>query len=182
MNRRLFNIAGPPVHQRAEARFSDQGQYGRRDRASGRGTRVPTDRYDDPPPEQSPTSYYAPAPGTSSILPGCASSANLCIHPQEDTLARDEPSELQAAISEADPYHTGAPPASYPEGETSSMATAHSYPYEPPYGLDSGQRTPRPSAQQGTEVAHDYPSYLDSIPASVSTGREPDLQDGKQSP
>ncbi|KAK4138573.1 hypothetical protein BT67DRAFT_14432 [Trichocladium antarcticum] len=139
-----------PAHHRAGTRYPDQGQYGRRDHTSNRETRRQTSRREDSPPQQPTAGYYTTDP---------------------DILVQDEPSELQAAISQADAYHTGAPSATYPVGRAASMATAHSHAYE----FDSGQRTPRQSPQQGAEVVQDYP-YLDNTTSRVGIGRGPDTR------
>jgi len=87
--------------------------------------------------------------------------------------------QLQDAISQADPYLTGGLDPSYSEVESSSMATAHSYPYHG-YGADSGRETPRPFVQQraaATIAAEDYHYQADPT-ESTNSVRELDGQNG----
>jgi hypothetical protein len=67
---------------------------------------------------------------------------------------------------------------SYSEVESSSMATAHTYPYHG-YGADSGRETPRPyGSQRAAAIAAEDYHYQSNATESTNSVRELDTQNG----
>ncbi|KAL2256129.1 hypothetical protein VTK26DRAFT_2141 [Humicola hyalothermophila] len=144
-----------------------QGDYssrdtGRRDRRVGWDSGVPESSTGDPSFQRSTSSYY---------------------HSSSDDAPRDDPNDpLEAAISQADPYHTGIPGAAYASAYAQSNSTYPSeslYEDRSPTPRQDQYATPGPSTRVAPRITDDVQySGPTSLRSSTSVGQEPDMLDG----
>jgi hypothetical protein len=107
----------------------------------------------------------ADACATVSIAP------NQCSDGSEVPVDPEPPNELLQAMSQADPYLTGAP---FPEGDASPLSPPHGHAYAG-YEEEGGHGT---QTQLHAGMAEVYPPP-DNHPARLSSTREFELHDGK---
>ncbi|KXX77374.1 hypothetical protein MMYC01_206903 [Madurella mycetomatis] len=155
-----YDNKGSSAHHNAEENFEEGDRYGHHYRASGLEPGLSKFNPEDQLKEKHIPGYQSTA----------FASTGDPLTPTEDN------GQLEAAVSQSDPYLTGAPTGPYHPGDPSSIPAAHGYPY-PPYEIGSGHQTPRAPDQAVVGLTEEY-QPLDNASAKLGLTRELEMHDG----
>ncbi|GAB1314872.1 hypothetical protein MFIFM68171_05082 [Madurella fahalii] len=155
-----YDNQGSSARHNVDEEFEERDQYAHHFRTRGRQSRLSEFTPDDQSTEEQGSEYTSTAFASS-----------------EDPLSPTEDSgQLEAAVSQSDPYLTGAPTGPYHPGNPSSISAAHGYSYTP-YEIGSGRQTPKASARAVAEVTEEY-QPLDNVSARLGSTRDLEMHDG----